>query len=197
MKKWYIILGFIIVIIIAICVGVFTFKPNNAEKENNTYKNTVKKTIVNEVDYSIKNDITINVNTNEDKISPNATLVLKRTYKECGHTIRKYKEIPEDMINLTKEKLQEKYVEWEIEKFTPLDVILIKEEEGICGEHYTLKEKDGLIAIYKQENDGTENLEEITGIGIEYLEESDKTKIKQGIKVYGKEELNSILEDYE
>lgn len=197
MKKWYVILGFIIVIIVAICIGIFTFKSSNAEKENNTYKNTVKKSIVNEVDYSIKNDITINVNTNEDKISPNATLVLKRTYKECGHTIKEYKEIPEEMINLTKEKLEEKYVEWEIEKFTPLDVTLIKEEEGICGEHYILKEKDGLIAIYKEENEQIENLEEITGISIEYLEEIDKTKIKQGIKVYGKEELNRILEDYE
>lgn len=198
MRKWLIILGFIVVIITAICVGVLIFNSNNSKQGNyNAYQNLINKSIINEIDYSIKNDITINVNTKEDKISPNATLVLKRTYKECGHTIKEYKEAPEDIINLTEEQLKQKYTKWQIEKFTPLDITLIKEEEGLCGEHYILKDKDGLIAIYKEETNGIENLEEITGISIEYLTENDKIKIQQGIKVYGKEELNSILEDYE
>ncbi len=196
MRRWYVILGLAIVIVAAICVGVFTFSSNNKEQDNISYQK-VNKPIINEIDYSVKNDITINVNTNEDKISPNVTLVLKRKYKECGHTIREYKEISEEMINLTKEEFEEKYTEWEIEKFTPLDVTLIKEEEGFCGEHYLVKEKDGLIAIYKEEASGIENLEEVTGVSIEYLAEDDKTKIRQGIRVYGKEELNSILEDFE
>lgn len=102
MKKWGIILGSIIIIIVAVCVGVILY--NETNKPQNVINNvdTNKKIIVNEIDYSIKNDITINTNTSEEKISPNATLTLKRKFKECGHIIKEYKEITDEMINLNR-----------------------------------------------------------------------------------------------
>ena len=74
---------------------------------------------------------------------------------------------------------------------------MIKEEEGFCNEHYILKEEQGVIAVYKVDKQGEETLYETTGISVEYLTESDKLELKDGIKVYGKEELNSMLENYE
>ena len=57
--------------------------------------------------------------------------------------------------------------------------------------------KDGVIAIYEEKEDESEVLKEMTGISTEYLTENDKMELEKGIKVYGKEELNSMIEDYE
>lgn len=197
MKKWGILLGAAIIIVIAVCVGVSIFNMNNKPKNQINNTSTNNETILNQVNYSVKNDITVNTGTNEEKISPNAALILKRKYKECGHIIKEYKRITDDLVNLTEKELIEKSKEWEIEEFSNMEVVLIKEVEGVCNEHYVLREKDGVIAVYKIDKDTKEELEELTGISIEYLTENDKMEIQQGIMVYGKEELNSILENYE
>lgn len=195
MKKFAFVTGIIIIIILAICVGIFMFKSSDNKKNN--INNVNIDNVKNEQNNNIRNEVTIKTNIIEEKVSPNASLILKRQYKECGHVIKEYKEIPEDLINLTKEKVQEKYKDWEIEKFTPLDITLIKQEEGFCEEHYVLKEKEGVIAVFKIDDTGKETLEEVTGISIQYLTETDKLEIQDGIEVYGKEELNSVLENYE
>ena len=196
MKKWGIIIAFIIIFIIAIFVGNYIYDSSN--KEENTIKSeNTSNSIVNQVDYSVRNDITINTDSEEEKVSPNATLILKKHYKECDHTIKEYAEIPEEFVNLTKSEIEKEYPEWEVEKFTPLDIILIKEEEGFCNEHFILKEEQGVITVYKIDKQGEESLYDTTGISVEYLTESDKLELKNGIKVYGKEELNSMLENYE
>ena len=197
MKKWVYIICFLIIIIVAIFIGRYLFKSSNKE-ENPTIENEISNnTVVEERDYSIKNDITIQTTTKEEKISPNASLILKKHYQGCDHTIKEYVEIPEDFVNLTQEELQEEYPEWKIEKFTSSEVTLIKEEQGVCNEHYVLREKNGVIVVYKINESGEETLSETTGIATQYLTENDRMKIKEGIKVYGKEELNSALEDYE
>ena len=40
------------------------------------------------------------------------------------------------LVNKTQEDLKEKYEDWNIEKFSDTEIILSKEEEGECGEHY-------------------------------------------------------------
>lgn len=197
MKKWGIILGVVVIIIVAICVGVFIFNINDEPNNENNSTNTNTNKVLNEVENSVKNDITVNTATNEEKISPNATLILKRKYKECGHIIKEYKRITDRLVNLTEKELIEKEKDWEVEKFSNMEVILIKEVEGVCNEHYILKESEGVIAVYKIGEDAKEELEELTGISIEYLTENDKMEIEQGIEVYGREELNSVLENYE
>lgn len=42
-----------------------------------------------------------------------------------------------------------------------------------------------------------ETLKEMTHIVTSYLPETDLAKLKEGIQVVGKEELNSTIEDYE
>ena len=62
---------------------------------------------------------------------------------------------------------------------------------------YIIREKNGYIAIYQVNEEGKELLREITQISTNYLPEIDKKKLKDGIKAIGREELNSIIEDYE
>ena len=194
MKKWFVILFLIVIVIVAIFVGTSMYKAQNNNSINQQEETTK---IENKIENSVKNDISVDINSEEEKISPNATLILKKTYKECGHTIKDYAAIPEELVNLTKEELEEQYKDWKVEKFTPLDITLTKEIEGKCNEHYMLKLKDGVIAIYEEKEDGSEVLKEMTGISTEYLTENDKMELEKGIKVYGKEALNSMIEDYE
>ena len=133
----------------------------------------------------------------EEKVSPNATLIIKKHYKECGHTTKDYAEIPEELVNRTRKQVEQTYSDWEIRGFSPNEIVILKEVGGICNEHYVLREKDGKVVIYTQDANGKESINEITEISTEYLTEDDKAKLKEGIKATGKEELNSLIEDYE
>ena len=60
-----------------------------------------------------------------------------------------------------------------------------------------LREKNGYLAIYTIDLFGNETLKEMTQIVTSYLPETDIMRLKEGIQVNGKEELNATLEDYE
>lgn len=198
MKKGYIYcIIFIIIFIVAVGAGYYIYITNNKANEQAQSSNEISNKILDEGVNTIKNEMTIETTSEEEKITPNTSLTLKKHYSECGHTINEYVEMPSELVNLTQTELEEEYKDWKVEKFTPTEVILIKEVVGNCNEHYVLKEKDGIIAIYKINGSGNEILLEETGISTEYLTQTDLIKIKQGIEVYGKENLNSIIEDYE
>ena len=72
-----------------------------------------------------------------------------------------------------------------------------KEVEGICDEHFVLKNNDGEISIYRMDENNNEIFVSGTGIIIKYLPESDKEKIEEGIYVAGSGELNKLLENFE
>ena len=149
------------------------------------------------IDEEIALEDIINASVQEIKISPNAVLLIKKHYKECGHITKEYVKIPDDLVNKTKEEVQESYKDWEIEHLSEKDVIIIRDFEGICNEHYLIKEKEGNIAIYYLDLADKENLLEITNISTEYLPEEDLEALRQGIRVNGREELNAMIEDYE
>lgn len=134
----------------------------------------------------------------EDRIAVNAQLILKKYFIQCDHTINEYTEIPEECVNMTKEELQQHYPEWEVIGFNSNQVILYKEFNDVCGEHFKLKIEDEKINIYLINKDGTETLYEKTNISSEYLTETDLININNGsMEIYGKEELNKTIEDFE
>ncbi|MCI9016600.1 MAG: hypothetical protein HFJ53_05515 [Clostridia bacterium] len=198
MKKLYIYIGIIIItLIIAIFVGIYLYNMRQDKSEpNNEEKLPIAENLIIEEPKSNIINNTISTTSEEEKISPKAVIILKKEYKDCGHIIKQYKEAKE-LVNLTKQELEEKYYNWKIEEFTPMRISLIKSEAGNCNEHYILREKDGIIAIYSIDKDGNEILKEETEIVTQYLTDTDLIKIKNGIYVFGEEELNAILEDYE
>ena len=133
----------------------------------------------------------------ETKISPNAKLIIKKYYKECGHTAEEIKTVTNDMVNKNKEEMEKSYPDYNIEKFLNNEIILKKEEEGQCNEHYIIKDENSNIIIYRVLNDGAEEVYQNTGISTEYLPETDRINLKSGVKVFGIENLNSIIEDFE
>ena len=120
------------------------------------------------------NQETVSTSIEEVKATPNTILILKKLYTDCGHTITDTAEIPDEMVNLTEKELAEKYSSWTMEKFSKEEIILSKELDSFCGEHYLLIEEEGKVQVYILDESGNRNLKETTEIAFEYLPETDK-----------------------
>jgi len=193
-KNKYLIISIILIILLLSISIVFGIRNIFKDKEKIIISEKITDDCLEELNKSIEK---VNeANSSEERITPNSLMILKRYYTECEHTINEYIDIPTDLINLTEKELKEKYPTWEVIGFSSGEVTLYKEIEDTCKEHYILKEKSGKINIYVETDEG-EKLYEETDISVEYLTETDLIKIKDGLQVYGKEELNKVLEDFE
>lgn len=186
---------FILILIIIFCICFYIgFSMQKNKKQNDIIRNDM---LLNEmVDNMNTNDI-IETATQEEKTTPNTILILKKYYTDCGHAIENKATLPEEMVNLTEKEIKEKYVNWEIEKFTKEEIILTRTLESFCGEHYYITEEDGHISIYVEDEAGNRTLKEQGSLSCEYLPETDRINLKNGINIYGTEELNKMLEDFE
>ena len=202
MKKVWIIGLIIAIIIIGIILGIFIYN-NNA---NNNKQSSIVKNEINIVSEKVTDECTeeyqnsekeIETDSQEEKISPNCLLTLKKYYEECNHTINEYVDIPQDLVNGTEEDLKKEYPYWQVEKYSSNNIILYKEFNSNCGQHFVLREDNGKITVYKINENNEEEVYENTEISVEYLSETDKIKISEGIRVNGIEELNQLLEDFE
>lgn len=163
--------------------------------QNNTYISEVIEDECTEEYEQYQNATT--VSSTEEKLSSNAILILKKYYQKCEHTINEYVELPQELVNMTEEEVQAQYSDWEVIGFEKGKVTLYKEFEDVCGEHFKLKVEDGKVVIYIVNNDGTERVYEKTNISSEYLTETDLINMQDGLEIYGREELNQIIEDFE
>lgn len=198
MNKVILILVSIIIIIVSIITAVVIYNGEDEEQAKVSIKN-IEENTTNTLNNTINSDNqnVIETNVKEVRISPNAFITFKETYEGCGHTKVDFVEVPEDFVNLSKEELKDKYSDWNIEKFTDTDIILSKDFEGSCDEHFIVKDVDGIVTAFKIKEDGTEEEYEITDIATEYLTDTDKIEMKNGIRVNGKQNLNQLIEDYE
>ena len=136
-------------------------------------------------------------NSGETVVLPNTKLSFENYYKSCGHIETKEETASEDIVNMNEEQLEYKYADYNIENFMKEEINLYKEIDGLCDKHYLLIEEDGYVGIYKLKNNGDKVFAYKTNISSEYLTEMDRVQLKQGIYVYGEEELNKTLEDFE
>lgn len=101
-------------------------------------------------------------------------------------------------MNLNKEEVEKQYPEWKVIGFSPEKITLYKEFDDICGEHFKIKVEDGKIVIYLTNKQGIDEVYLKTNISSEYLTETDLINMEDdGLEIYGKEELNKIIEDFE
>ena len=180
MRNFLLIVTVICIFVVSGICGYYIYEAatKNEEKVDNISK-IAKVTVENGVNTSAPSLLTSMV---EEKVSPNATLIIKKHYSGCGHTTKDYAEIPAELVNLKEDEVREGLTGWELKGFSANEVVILKELTGICNEHYVLRD---------------EILHEITEISTDYLTEQDREELKQGIKAIGKEELNSTIEDYE
>ena len=196
MRKIYLIsiIG-IIIFAILVTIGVIIYKNanSNLEQKEATYiqTNHIEENLVN------SNIELVTTTSEEEKVSPNCLFIFKVYYKECEHITIEKETASEVMVNKTREDLESIYKDWNIVTFRNDEVLFYKEQEGICNEHYMLKDLEGCIAIYSVNEEEKETLKEKTAIITTYLPEEDVNRLKEGIRVDGTDKLNKALEDYE
>ncbi len=200
MNKLIVTMLAIVVVIGAILTAVMVFTPKHSQDVEKIQTEIAEEEILDECtdEYEeMEYENTVKANTQEEKTSPNCSLTIKTYYPKCGHTKSEYTNLPQDFVNLSKEELQERYQDYEIQDFATNAIVIYQEKQGDCGEHYRVKDKNGTVTIYQVLEDGKEQEMETTGITTEYLPDTDKINMKNGIQVNGKQELNQLIEDFE
>ena len=182
---------FIMIFVVFFILG-YTIQ-NNMSTKNNINNTRTGQNGINLVDQTQ----TIEVNSSDEKTTPNTIMILKKKYTDCGHEISSRAGIPEEMVNLTKEEIIEKYPNWKLEVFSKEQIVLSKEVNSFCGEHYLLIEENGEINLHSIDEAGERSFKRRLDIAVEYLTETDNITLKNGLMVYGTENLNKIIEDYE
>ena len=192
------ILAIMLVTISIIMLSYILFRSEEVKENGNENKNYISELVEDECteEYEQISNATV-VSATEEKLAANAILILKKYYEQCDHTINEYVELPQELVNLTEKEVQAEYPEWEVIGFEKGKLTLYKEFEDVCGQHFKLKIEDGKVVIYIVNNDGTESVYEKTNISSEYLTETDLLNMQDGLEIYGIEELNQIIEDFE
>lgn len=201
MKKWIIILSVIILFILGIISGILIINSVFKEEKNieisEQNNEEVYDECTDEYESMLKNNEIIEETSSEsEKISPNCSITFRRYYTNCSHLIEEYSNVPTELVNKTEEELKEKYSGWTIEEFSRNKIVLYREFDSECGEHYILKEKDGKVSVFLKKGEEEEFVED-TDIATEFLTETDKIKLQNGIEANGRSELNQLIEDYE
>lgn len=195
MKK-YIILALILALVLGFTLGFYLYKLNKINEQiafEAEYKKIESQDIVEEA----KNIIQETSN-NENKTTPNTKVIEKKYYNDCGHLIQTEEKIKESLINKDEAEFQISYMGWEIQKFTSSEIVVYKEINDFCDEHFLLKDMEGEIIVFGLDKYGKEKeVIRETGIQTKYLSELDIENLKNGIKIYGSKELNKMLEDFE
>ena len=203
MKRAIIILSIALVIIISVCTA-FLIKDLNKEeieekadtKVSELTNEPVTDECVEETNNFEESEIE-ETNSNEEKTSPNCSLTMKRYYNECGHSIEEYSNLNNELVNKTKDEIQQVYSAWTIDKFSNNEIIISRSFDSQCGEHYIVRDKNGKVTVYLISGDGTETELQETEISTEFLTENDKVELQNGIRANGKQELNQVIENFE
>lgn len=204
--------GYFIVIvafIVGVSVGVYgsnyhiikSEEKNQDEKIMYSVQDTVIKKVQsgdlwNDNSQKQQEENVIEVFVGEEKISPDAKLIIKKIFSRCKHSTVSIIDMPDELINLSEKELANKYSGWNIEKFTSEEVIISREIDANCEDHFVIKENDGEVAIYNELTEDKLNFIDTIEVDFDLLTEQDKEYLKEGIRVYGKGELGSVIEDF-
>lgn len=195
MKK-HIIFILVLALVVSFMIGLYLYRIDKVNEQiafEAEYQKQESQNIIRAAENILKE-----TSSSENKTSPNTKLIEKKYYNDCEHLIQTESEIPEKLINKTQSEFQAEYIGWEIQKFTTSEVVVYKEINDFCDEHYLLKDVEGEIIVYALDKYGKEReIIKETGIQTKYLSEVDIENLKNGMKVYGNKELNQLLEDFE
>jgi hypothetical protein len=187
----------ILIIVLGFLIGMYAYRIKNLDEEIRARQEVEEEVQILDIENLDLADADL-TSAREEKVSQQGIITIRKLYKDCNHVIEKSEKVSESLVNLNKEEFQEKYKDWEIQKFTANEIVLHKVENDFCGEHYAVKELDGYVVVYElDKNDNEAKLLRTTKISTEYLTETDLIKMREGIKVYTNKDLNKLLEDFE
>lgn len=192
----YTVIGTCLILIIA-CVIISCIGVKNAGEKGEMETSKVTDECTEEWEEYRNSFNTIEVNSNEKVVQPETKIIFKNYYKSCGHIETIEETASDKIVNMNEKELEKEYSDYEIKDFAKKEINLYKEIDGLCDKHYLLIEEEAYVSVYKLQNNGDRVLVAKTNISSEYLTDVDNVQLKQGIHVYGVEELNRALEDFE
>lgn len=152
---------------------------------------------INDIDEDV-----IETNFEEDKIRYDTIILVENVYNKCNHKENETIRVSEEMINMKEDEAKE-YFEikgYSVLEFSPNKIKLLKEEDKICKEHFVIKfgnADDLFLSVYKKDDNDELRLYRETDIAKEFLTNIDNENFEEGIDVYGKDNVEKVLEDYE
>ena len=190
-KKSVVILMLILIAIIVFLFAMLMYNLKTVRRIGNNMQN------VNNV-HNSQNVQVVQTNSEEIKISPNAIITFFKHYSNCGHVVSVKENAPKNIVNISKDAFSSLYSDWKINKFTSTEIELSKDFSGDCNEHFLVKSNpDGFIEIYNVQPDTSLVLHEKMDIAVKYLSNEDIAELENGVYLYGKENLNAYIENFE
>lgn len=187
------ILSIVILGIIGAWIGAYAYKINSIGKLETPILEGME-------NKNLEYELSLITNESEQIVSPNAVIVIKRNYNECGHQLKEFKQIDNKYVNMDEKEFETEFLkdnkDFVIENFSSKEIVVSEEINGSCDEHYLVKSDNGFIVVYKYNSNGEKEEYKKTNIAVEYLTETDREELSEGIEIVGKSELNSRLEDY-
>ncbi|SCZ07408.1 BofC C-terminal domain-containing protein [Alkaliphilus peptidifermentans] len=136
----------------------------------------------------------------EDSIGTDTKVVFRTLFTSCQSIRDDVIEPLEEIIGLKeggfRSFAEANFTDWQIVRFSKDEVILFRRKEQICPNHFFVSEQDGFIAIFRFNEAGERILIEKTSLPISVLPAIDQEKLKRGILLNTRDEVNSLLEDY-
>ncbi len=189
MRKDYVYISILIIGIVGVIWGIVGLL-------NTTYRAQEAQT-AHQVEEMYENESTVTTAVKEEKVLPNTNFALKKYYDECSHFDYEEVELPKELINLTEQEVEDYYKDWEVDKFSENELVLSKEINGYCNQHFVIKLAEDIVKVFQMGTLGELNEYQKTDIARDYLPEEDIRKLEEGIMVYGEGKLSSVLEDFE
>jgi len=156
---------------------------NNAELLSNSMENI-----------ALKNQM----NNRAELTTAETLFIFRRHYRLCKHNIVHERYATMEEIGLSEEEVQLLHPEWSVQAFSPARVLLIRELDGYCPDHYLIKEKDGYIAVYQSIENGEGVLLLCqTQMNVAFLEAGIRNRVKEGIVVDSLEEVEHLIESWD
>ncbi|ADK16429.1 MULTISPECIES: hypothetical protein [Clostridium] len=150
---------------------------------------------------------TVNTNSNISTTVPEkAKIIFKIKYNKSGELKTEKEELAGKLAGKSKNEVENIYktAGYKVNKFGAKEVVLVKEVDKYEPNKYVLGIKNGLIAIYKTDNQGNMFIEnekrDVTDIKTSKLKEEDIRLLTKGDKYFEcntRDEAESRLEDYE
>jgi len=136
----------------------------------------------------------VRVKDQETTLRADAVVLYTVYYTGCGHEYTEEKAIEDRFVGLSKEELEEQIKDWAVVYFTPQQINLRRNIEGLCDEHYYIGIYQGYVALFKGEPGLESTPVEMTDIIVDVLREDDRNLLEQGMIIESKEEFMKIRE---
>lgn len=131
-----------------------------------------------------------------DRITKDTVITWDYEYEMCKHHVYMDAQPDPQMIGLSFTQLQDAYPNVNIVSFSAEEVVLKKNFECYCPEHYILKRCEDKLAVYRTAS-GSDKLDNYINIDIDFegLEEDDQQELEVGRVFSDFDDLQAFLEE--